>query len=221
MPLSWLTARRVQFGSLLLATAVALWLVGSRAPQPVIVSAWRGEGGAAPQVAPAAAAEPHSAGHATAPAAVGALVTDVPPQDRPWGSPLGSMPVVLTQGYGVGTHAPAARKGGIDLAADGDGDGRSDPSISLGLPLYATMSGVVEARANTYPAGNHLWIKNAHYKVGYAHLRGFAVRSGQTVRRGELIGYMGASGHATGPHLHYHIWKDGVNVNPLDYGALP
>jgi murein DD-endopeptidase MepM/ murein hydrolase activator NlpD len=36
-----------------------------------------------------------------------------------------------------------------------------------------------------------------------------------------LIGYMGSTGQSSGPHLHYHIWKDGVNVNPLEYGAMP
>jgi murein DD-endopeptidase MepM/ murein hydrolase activator NlpD len=127
----------------------------------------------------------------------------------------------MTQGYGVGSHAPAARKGGIDLAVDGNGDGRSDPPVTMGSPLYATMSGIIEAKANTYPAGNHIWIKNEHYKVGYAHLLSFAVKNGQTVKRGDLIGYAGSTGRSTGPHLHYHIWKDGVNVNPLKFGALP
>jgi murein DD-endopeptidase MepM/ murein hydrolase activator NlpD len=36
-----------------------------------------------------------------------------------------------------------------------------------------------------------------------------------------VLGYVGATGQATGPHLHYHLWADGVNVNPLAYGALP
>jgi murein DD-endopeptidase MepM/ murein hydrolase activator NlpD len=91
----------------------------------------------------------------------------------------------------------------------------------MGAPLYATMSGVIELKPNSMPAGNHLWIKNERYKVGYGHLKDFAVEDGQSVKRGDLIGYMGSTGQSSGPHLHYHIWQDGVNVNPLEYGAMP
>jgi murein DD-endopeptidase MepM/ murein hydrolase activator NlpD len=143
------------------------------------------------------------------------------PQDIPWGNPMGSPRVVITQGYGVGTHAPAAIAGGIDLAIDGDGDGQPNPSATWNAPLYATMRGVIEIRSNLWPAGNHVWIKNKRYKVGYAHLQSFAVKHGQLVERGDLIGYTGATGYTTGPHLHYHIWEDGINVNPLKFGALP
>jgi len=142
-------------------------------------------------------------------------------EDDPWGNPTHSTRVVMTQGYDVGTHAPAAVWGGIDLAIDGDGDGDADPAVSMGAPVYATMNGIVETQADTMPAGNHLWIKNERYKVGYGHLKAFAVENGQTVQRGDLIGYMGSTGQSSGPHLHYHIWQDGINVNPLDFGALP
>jgi murein DD-endopeptidase MepM/ murein hydrolase activator NlpD len=127
----------------------------------------------------------------------------------------------MTQGYGVGSHAPAAVWGGVDIAVDGDGDGNADPQGSMGAPLYATMSGVIELKENSMPAGNHLWIKNDRYKVGYGHLQSFAVQDGQMVKRGDLIAYMGSTGNSSGPHLHYHIWQDGVNVNPLDFGAMP
>ncbi len=141
--------------------------------------------------------------------------------DVPWGNPLGAAPTVLTQGYDVGTHTPAATSGGLDLALDPDGDGLGNPDASLGAPVYATMRGVVHHEPDTYPAGNHLWVTNAQYAVGYAHLLEYAVADGQTVQRGDLVGYVGTSGYATGPHLHYHIWENGVNVNPLAYGALP
>jgi len=141
--------------------------------------------------------------------------------DVPWGNPLGPRPTILTQGYNVGTHAPAAVAGGIDLVVDANGDGLTTPAETLGAPVYATMRGVVHHEPDTYPAGNHLWVANAAYKIGYAHLSAYAVEDGQHVERGEVIGYVGATGQATGPHLHYHIWEDGVNVNPLAYGALP
>ena len=141
--------------------------------------------------------------------------------DMPWGNPLGVAPTVLTQGYDVGTHAPAATSGGLDLALDPDGDGLGNPEASFGAPVYATHRGVVHLEPDTYPAGNHLWVTNAAYQTGYAHLAAYAVADGQAVERGAVLGYVGATGQATGPHLHYHLWEDGVNVNPLAYGALP
>lgn len=140
--------------------------------------------------------------------------------DAPFGNPLGKTNTVMTQGYGVGTHAPAAIWGAVDLAIDGDGDGQADPQGTIGTPVYATQAGVVKLAADTWPAGNHIWIEGAHFKTGFSHLKGFAVQDGQPVQRGDLIGYVGSTGESSGPHLDYQVWKDGVNVNPLDYGAL-
>jgi murein DD-endopeptidase MepM/ murein hydrolase activator NlpD len=214
--------RRAQVCGMVFATVLALWIVFGRSPQQTIISGWSGDV-AARSAAPPAASPSVGRQKEDLPAVSRSegLAADPHADDVPWGNPLGSAKAVMTQGYGVGTHAPAARKGGIDLAVDANGDGRSDPQVSMGSPMYATVSGVIEAKANTHPAGNHIWIKNEHFKVGYAHMLAFAVENGQTVRRGDLIGYVGATGRATGPHLHYHIWKDGTNVNPLNYGALP
>jgi murein DD-endopeptidase MepM/ murein hydrolase activator NlpD len=142
--------------------------------------------------------------------------------DVPFGNPLGLPNTVMTQGYGVGTHAPANIWGAIDLALDGNGDGRADPEGSLGTPVYATHRGTIKITPNSYPAGNHIWVLGEHYKTGYSHLQGFApgLQNGQTVERGQLIGYLGSTGSSSGPHLDYQVWKDGVNVNPLEYGAL-
>ena len=57
-------------------------------------------------------------------------------------------------------------------------------------------------------------------KTGYSHLKDFAVQEGQAVKRGDVIGYVGSTGDSSGPHLDYQVWQDGVNVNPLDFGAL-
>jgi murein DD-endopeptidase MepM/ murein hydrolase activator NlpD len=140
--------------------------------------------------------------------------------DTPAGNPLGKPNTVMTQGYGVGSHAPANIWGAVDLAIDGNGDGSADPQGTLGTPVYATHDGVVHLAANTWPAGNHIWVEGAHFKTGYSHLKGFAVQDGQQVRRGDVIGYAGSTGESSGPHLDYQVWKDGVNVNPLDYGAI-
>lgn len=143
---------------------------------------------------------------------------------RPQGNPLGASNTVMTQGYGVGSHAPAEVWGAIDLALDSDGDGNADPQGSEGQPIYATHSGVIRVTPGSWPAGNHIWVSNDEYRTGYAHLSGFAVESGQTVARGTLIGYIGSTGASSGPHLDYQVWvKQGdtwVNQNPLGFGAL-
>ena len=138
----------------------------------------------------------------------------------PKGSPLGAAAVALTQGYGVGSHAPAEVWGGVDLAVDGDGDGAADPTGTMGAPIYATHSGTASVRPDTWPAGNYLAIINEHYKTAFAHLSRYAVADGEHVERGQLIGYVGSTGMSSGPHLHYEVWKDGKNTNPLDFGAL-
>ena len=141
--------------------------------------------------------------------------------DQPWGNPVVAARVVMTQGYGVGSHAPAEMWGAIDLAVDGDGDGAADPAGSLGAPIRATMSGVVKVSTGTWPAGNHIWVIGDRYKTGYAHLQSFAVQDGQYVERGTVIATMGSTGASSGPHLDYQIWFDGVNQNPLDFHPLP
>jgi murein DD-endopeptidase MepM/ murein hydrolase activator NlpD len=140
--------------------------------------------------------------------------------DVPTNNPLGTQHTIMTQGYGVGSHAPANIWGAVDLAIDGDGDGQADPKGTLGMPVYATHDGVVQLSSNTWPAGNHIWLSGAHFKTGYSHLQSFAVQDGQSVKRGDVIAYVGSTGESSGPHLDYQVWKDGVNVNPLDYGAL-
>jgi murein DD-endopeptidase MepM/ murein hydrolase activator NlpD len=143
---------------------------------------------------------------------------------RPSGNPLGAPNTVMTQGYGVGTHAPAEIWGAVDLALDGTGDGRADPTGTWNQPVYATHYGVVKVTPNSYPAGNHVWVTNDAYRTGYAHLADFVVTNGQVVEAGDMIGYIGSTGMSSGPHLDYQVWEQRggawVNVNPLDYGAL-
>lgn len=219
------SAHRIPLWLIATGVALVLWMLfGRGTANSTVISGWRGDAVAQQNAAGAVVSAPQGLTGLFAKEA-GAQSTGLAsldkPQDVPWGNPTDSTGIVLTQGYGVGSHAPAEIWGGIDLAIDGDGNGDADPGGSMGAPLYATMSGVIELKANTMPAGNHLWIKNDRYKVGYGHLQDFAVEDGQTVKRGDLIGYMGSTGQSSGPHLHYHIWLDGANVNPMDYGALP
>jgi murein DD-endopeptidase MepM/ murein hydrolase activator NlpD len=142
--------------------------------------------------------------------------------DIPWGDPLGGDgQTVVTQGYGVGTHAPAAIWGGLDLAIDSNGDGAPEPGPTSGRPVYATHRGVVTLTPNSWPAGNHLSLQGTRYRSGYAHLMSFAVENGALVERGTLIGYVGSTGQSSGPHLHYDIWEEGVNVNPMGFSVFP
>lgn len=140
--------------------------------------------------------------------------------ERPSGNPLRNPRTVITQGYGVGTHAPASVWGGVDLAIDGDGDGKADPQGTWYAPVYATHDGIARVRSNTWPGGNYLAVENSRYKTAYAHLDSYAVIDGQPVVRGQLIGYVGSTGMSSGPHLHYEVWEYGVNRNPLDFDAL-
>jgi murein DD-endopeptidase MepM/ murein hydrolase activator NlpD len=184
---------------------------------PVQISSWSGKGtNPFASSAAGAIAQPQGiAGEAAPQSGRGIADTDIPAIN-----PLGVPNTVMTQGYGVGSHAPANIWGAVDLAIDGDGDGQADPKGTVGMPVYATHDGVVQLSSNTWPAGNHIWLSGVHYKTGYSHLQSFAVQDGQAVKRGDVIGYVGATGEASGPHLDYQVWKDGVNVNPLDYGAL-
>jgi murein DD-endopeptidase MepM/ murein hydrolase activator NlpD len=107
--------------------------------------------------------------------------------------------------------------------------GRSDPftgepgfhqgldiSTEKGQPVYATADGTVESASYTGDYGNLIVIKHDFgLTTRYGHLSGFAVKPGQTVKRGEVIGYVGATGRATGAHLHYEILANGQLINPL------
>jgi murein DD-endopeptidase MepM/ murein hydrolase activator NlpD len=186
------------------------YLILQTQPGKPVISSWRGgAGGPAPKSL--------GISGVAAPQTGRGLPGDL---DVPVGNPLRSPRIVLTQGYGVGSHAPAAVWGGVDLAIDGDGNGLADPQGTDGAPIYATHSGIAHVKPGTWPAGNYLSIDGNGYKTAYAHLREYAVEDGQPVARGDVIGYVGATGDASGPHLHYEVWKDGVNVDPLDYGAL-
>jgi murein DD-endopeptidase MepM/ murein hydrolase activator NlpD len=94
----------------------------------------------------------------------------------------------------------------------------TDFAAPRGTPIYAAGNGVVE-RANEYGSfGNYVRIRHANgYQTIYGHLNGFArgVRAGVHVTQGQVIGYVGMTGTATGPHLHYEVHLDGEAVDPM------
>jgi murein DD-endopeptidase MepM/ murein hydrolase activator NlpD len=96
---------------------------------------------------------------------------------------------------------------GIDLAA---------PS---GTPIYAASNGRITTKTfQRRGYGNWLVLDHGRgYETVYAHMSRFAagIKAGDTVKKGQLIGYVGRTGLATGPHLHYELRKDGQQINPL------
>ncbi|MCS7028540.1 MAG: M23 family metallopeptidase [Bacteroidia bacterium] len=85
--------------------------------------------------------------------------------------------------------------------------------------MYATADGVV---TNNSDKGNGfgIYVEIDHqygYVTTYAHMSKVAVKVGQRVKRGDIIGYVGSTGISTSPHLHYEVKKDGVKVDPVHY----
>jgi murein DD-endopeptidase MepM/ murein hydrolase activator NlpD len=72
--------------------------------------------------------------------------------------------------------------------------------------------------------GNRVRIRHMNgYETCYMHLSKFAsgIKSGVRVAQGQVIGYVGATGHATGPHLDFRVWKDGTPIDPLKMISPP
>jgi murein DD-endopeptidase MepM/ murein hydrolase activator NlpD len=92
-----------------------------------------------------------------------------------------------------------------------------DFTASVGTEIYATGNGTVaEAGRNQGGYGNQIVIDHGYsYRTVYAHLSRIFVRPGQTVFRGQVIGYVGNTGKSTSPHLHYEVRKNGIAVNPI------
>jgi len=93
-----------------------------------------------------------------------------------------------------------------------------DFSATTGTPIYATGNGkVIYAQWNS-GFGKLVEIDHGYgYVTRYAHMNEFAVKRGQEVKRGDLIGYVGSTGLSAAPHVHYEILKDGKNVDPTSY----
>jgi len=97
-----------------------------------------------------------------------------------------------------------------------------DLSAKTGTPIYATGDGVVTTAGRNDPAlsgyGVAVLIDHGYgYKTLYGHMSEVKVKAGQQVKRGELIGLVGSTGLASGPHCHYEVWINGKKVNPVYY----
>lgn len=95
-----------------------------------------------------------------------------------------------------------------------------DYAAPIGTPVMAVGDGtIVFAGWSSIGFGNFISLRhNDLYTTEYAHLNGFAqgIKNGTHVVQGQVIGYVGSTGHSTGPHLHYQIKYNGKLVNPLE-----
>lgn len=124
-------------------------------------------------------------------------------------SPLPKGSCWVTDAFGYRIHpiyGYYAMHKGVDLAAN------------RGTPVYAIASGYVSISSYTSANGNYVSLAHSDgYGSIYCHLDSTAVKKGAYVKAGQLIGYVGSTGWATGPHLHFEIHKDGAAVNPMNY----
>lgn len=118
--------------------------------------------------------------------------------------------IALASGFGLRIHPVYKVKkmhNGIDFAA------------SIGTPIYATADGTVKTVSVRF-SGYGKMVEIDHgfgYRTRYAHMHDFAVKRGQNVKRGDLIGYVGNTGLSTAPHLHYEVFINDQRVDPVHY----
>lgn len=92
-----------------------------------------------------------------------------------------------------------------------------DISAEYGTPVKATADGTIESAGWAGDYGNMILLKHGYgMSTKYGHMSRLAVEAGQTVKRGQIIGYVGATGRTTGAHLHYEILLNGARVNPMN-----
>ena len=121
--------------------------------------------------------------------------------------PLSKSVASIISGFGLRFHPILKYRRmhtGIDIAA------------SKGTPIYATADGTVEEAERESGYGNVVMINHGFgYETLYGHMSSFKVKNGQKVKRGEIIGYVGMTGLAEAPHVHYEVILNGTKVNPV------
>lgn len=130
--------------------------------------------------------------------------------------------VIITQYFGNTAFAQSG-------AYNGNGHNGIDLGIPIGTPILAAQDGVIKGIGNTDAqcpnASYGKWILVEHpngLSTMYAHLSQHAVSTGQSVKRGEVIGYGGNTGYSTGPHLHFTVFaSQGVRISGLPSRSCP
>lgn len=119
----------------------------------------------------------------------------------------------ITDAYGYRIHPLSGTykwHNGVDFAA------------GEGTAIYATKAGTVTSATYNEAYGNMVTINHGDgYSSLYGHMTRYTVSTGDTVSAGEIIGYVGSTGWSTGPHLHFTIYYNGSDVNPLNYVSMP
>jgi len=115
----------------------------------------------------------------------------------------------ISSGFGLREHpvsGEVARHTGIDIRTP------------IGSVVNATATGIVSFSGWTSRSGYIVVLEHGHgFSTAYAHNTENAVSIGQKVRKGEKIALSGSSGVSTGPHVHYEVWKDEKQVDPISY----
>ena len=121
-------------------------------------------------------------------------------------SPLGRL--IISSEFGSRLHPVKKRRDfhyGVDYVA------------AAGVPVRAAQDGTVRQLGRRHVYGNRLLLDHGHgVQTVYGHLLKFmpGLKQGAVVRRGDIIGFVGATGRTTGPHLHFEVLADGTRVDP-------
>jgi len=120
----------------------------------------------------------------------------------------------ITSGYSLRRFHPVQKRWKTHLG--------TDYAAPEGTPIISTGDGVVVESEFNNNNGNFVKVKHDDtYTTQYLHMTKQAVRAGQSVRQGQVIGFVGSTGLATGPHVCYRFWKNGKQVNPLQQTFPP
>ena len=122
----------------------------------------------------------------------------------------------ISSGFSYARKHPVTKKvrphTGVDYAAP------------KGTPVLTIGDGTITSMKYEGAGGNTIRIRhNSIYSTAYLHLSGYAkgLKTGQRVRQGQIIGYVGSTGRSTGPHLDFRVWKNGTAINPLKMQSPP
>ena len=122
----------------------------------------------------------------------------------------------ISSGFSYARKHPVTKKvrphTGVDYAAP------------KGTPVMTIGDGTITSVKYEGAGGNTIRIRhNSIYSTAYLHLSGYAkgLKTGQRVRQGQIIGYVGSTGRSTGPHLDFRVWKNGTAINPLKMQSPP
>ncbi len=123
--------------------------------------------------------------------------------DLNWQWPLADKYHIISYGFGgPNQHS------GIDIPAPG------------GTPVYAAAAGQVQSAGYMREDGNKIILEHSQYgdwQTRYSHLSSLAVKAGDMVEAGQIIGYVGSTGNSTGNHLHFVMIQDGQPVDPMSF----